>query len=100
MAPVSRVVDLLAQQWGRSSGYVQQPGDHPYEAAMLTLDSSKANRELGWAPRLSLEQATGWSAEWYRAVEAGVDASVISRMQIRQYFQRGESQADTARVAA
>jgi CDP-glucose 4,6-dehydratase len=98
MAPVSRVVDLLASHWGRSSGYVRQPGEHPHEAAMLTLDSTKANRELGWAPRLSLEQATGWSAEWYRAVEAGVDAAVLSRMQIRQYFQLRSEAA--VRVAA
>jgi CDP-glucose 4,6-dehydratase len=99
MAPVSRVVDLLASHYGRASGYVQQPGNHPHEAAMLTLDSTKANRELGWGPRLSLEQATGWSAEWYRAVAAGVDAAVLSRMQIRQYFQlRGQAQAQ--RVAA
>lgn len=98
MAPVSRVVDLLASHWGRQSGYVRQPGDHPHEAAMLTLDSGKANRELGWAPRLSLEQATGWSAEWYRAVEAGVDAAVLSRMQIRQYFRLRSKAA--IRVAA
>jgi CDP-glucose 4,6-dehydratase len=99
MAPVSRVVDLLAQQWGRSCGYVRQPGDHPHEAAMLTLDSSKANRELGWAPRLSLEQATGWSAEWYRAVAAGVDAKVISQMQIRHYYMQGAAEQAQRAVA-
>jgi CDP-glucose 4,6-dehydratase len=99
MAPVSRVIDLLAAQWGRSKGYIRQPGDHPHEAAMLTLDSSKACHELGWAPRLSLEQATGWSAEWYRAVEAGVDARVLSQMQIRQYFQQGATD-EAKRVAA
>lgn len=99
MAPVSRVVDELAHHWGRATGYVRQPGDHPHEAAMLTLDSTKANRELGWAPRLSLEQATGWSAEWYRAVAAGVDASVISRMQIRHYYQRAAEAAPQRKVA-
>jgi CDP-glucose 4,6-dehydratase len=99
MAPVSRVIDLLAAHYGRASGYVQQPGDHPHEAAMLTLDSTKAIRELGWSPRLSLEQATGWSAEWYRAVAAGVDARILSQMQIRQYFMaNGESASE--RVAA
>jgi CDP-glucose 4,6-dehydratase len=99
MAPVSRVVDLLAKHWGRASGYVQQPGDHPHEAAMLTLDSTKANRELGWTPRLSLEQATGWSAEWYRAVDAGVDAALLSRMQIRQYFQEAAGEQQQRAVA-
>jgi CDP-glucose 4,6-dehydratase len=98
MAPVSRVINLLARQWGRTDGYVRQPGDHPHETAMLTLDSGKAYNQLGWAPRLTLEQATGWSAEWYRAVDAGVDAALLSRMQIRQYFQlRGEA---AVRVAA
>jgi CDP-glucose 4,6-dehydratase len=86
LASVSHVVDQLARHWGRESGYVRQPGDHPHEAAMLTLDSSKANRDLGWAPRLSLEQATSWSAEWYRSVAAGANASAISRTQIRNYF--------------
>jgi CDP-glucose 4,6-dehydratase len=99
MAPVSRVVDLLARHWGRESGYVRQPGEHPHEAGMLTLDSAKANRELGWSPQLTLEQATGWSAEWYRAVAAGVDAKTISQMQIRHYFQQ-EAEAAPARAAA
>ncbi len=99
MAPVSRVVDELARHWGRTSGYVRQPGEHPHEAAMLTLDSAKANRELGWAQHLTLEQATGWSAEWYRAVDAGVDAATISRMQIRHYYQRAAETVPQRKVA-
>jgi CDP-glucose 4,6-dehydratase len=98
MAPVSRVVDLMALHWGRTSGYVRQPGEHPHEAALLTLDSSKAHRELGWAPRLTLEQATGLSAEWYRAVAEGVDAAALSQLQIRQYFL--QQPAQSAQVAA
>ncbi len=86
MAPVSRVVDLLANCWGQEQGFVRQPGDHPHEAAMLTLDSTKAMRELGWAPRLTLEQAVGWSAEYYRAVDAGVDAATVATVQIDRYF--------------
>ena len=86
MAPVSRVVDLLANCWGQEQGYIRQPGDHPHEAAMLTLDSTKAMRALGWAPRLTLEQAVGWSAEYYRAVDAGVDAATVATAQIERYF--------------
>ena len=87
MAPVSQVVDLLAQHWGRACSYVQQPGEHPHEAGILTLDSSKANNQLGWRPRLTLAQATGWTADWYRGVETGADAALMARMQIRQYLQ-------------
>lgn len=86
MAPVSRVVDLLARCWGQEQGYIRQPGDHPHEAAMLTLDSTKAMRALGWNPLLTLEQAVGWSAEYYRAVDAGVDAATVATAQIERYF--------------
>lgn len=91
MAPVSRVVELLASCWGQDHGYTQQPGDHPHEAAMLTLDSTKAMRELGWAPRLTLEQAVGWSAEYYRAVNAGVDAATVAMAQIDRYFRLADA---------
>ncbi len=87
MAPVSQIIDLFVHQWGRDHSYVQQSGDHPHEAAMLTLDSGKAKTQLGWTPRLTLEQATGWTADWYRGVEAGADAGLMARMQIRHYFQ-------------
>ncbi len=86
LAPVSRVVDLLASCWGQEQGYIRQPGDHPHEAAMLTLDSTNAMRALGWAPRLTLAQAVGWSAEYYRAVDAGVDAATVATAQIERYF--------------
>ena len=98
MAPVSRVVDLLASCWGQEQGYVRQPGNHPHEAAVLTLDSTKSMRELGWAPRLTLEQAVGWSAEYYRAVEAGVDAATVTLAQIERYLRLPSS--DELRVAA
>lgn len=97
MAPVSQVVDLLAQQWGRAQSFVQQPGEHPHEAAMLTLDSSKAESLLDWRPRLTLEQATEWTADWYRGVETGADPALMACLQVRQYFQLG---SDTLRKAA
>ncbi|WP_428333989.1 CDP-glucose 4,6-dehydratase [Novosphingobium sp.] len=96
MAPVSRVVDLLAARWDRAAGYVRQPGDHPHEAAMLTLDSTKAMERLGWLPRLTLEAATAWTADWYRAVFAGEDAAQACIAQTDRYIALGT----TARAAA
>jgi CDP-glucose 4,6-dehydratase len=85
MAPVSRVVRLLAQAWEQDGSFLRQPGDHPHEAAMLTLDSTKAGAQLGWTPRLSLEQSVGWSAEWYRGVAAGADALGLTSSQFARY---------------
>jgi len=95
-ASVSRVVNLLAASWGRKGGYTRQPGDHPHEAAMLTLDSTKAGDRLGWVPQLTLEMATAWTAEWYRDVFAGADAAQACIAQIERYAGLGQ----VARVAA
>ena len=85
-APVSAVVDKLARAWGRDSGFVRQPGDHPHEAALLTLDSSKATQGLGWRPALPLDDAIAWTAEWSLAVQGGANAADVTFTQIERYL--------------
>jgi CDP-glucose 4,6-dehydratase len=41
------------------------PGKAPHEANLLLLDSTKAERDLGWQPRLNSATAIYWTAEWY-----------------------------------
>ncbi|MET0365929.1 MAG: CDP-glucose 4,6-dehydratase [Sphingobium sp.] len=66
MASVRDVVDLLASHWGVTQPWASQPGEHPHEAAMLTLDSTDAAQLIGWHPRLSLGRALALAADWYR----------------------------------
>jgi CDP-glucose 4,6-dehydratase len=86
VAPVGRVIDLFARHWGGGTQVVPQPGDHPHEAALLTLDSTAAIETLGWRPRLSLDEALRWSADWYRAAASGDDIVALSQDQINQYL--------------
>jgi len=86
VASVAAVVGQLARHWGQSGDFHPQAGDHPHEAEVLTLDSALAVRELGWAPRLSLDTAVEWTAEWYRAQLTGQDAAELCLAQIRRYF--------------
>ncbi|WP_048578415.1 CDP-glucose 4,6-dehydratase [Sphingobium fuliginis] len=67
MATVRDVIDLLADHWGATQPWMAQPGSHPHEAAMLTLDSSAAATALGWRSRLPLSQALALTADWYRS---------------------------------
>jgi CDP-glucose 4,6-dehydratase len=60
-------------------------GDHPHEAATLELDASLARDTLRWHPRLGLEDALAWTAEWYRAQLAGEDLRAITSAQIDRY---------------
>jgi len=86
VAAVSDVIDRFARHWGTDGGWVAQPGDHPHEAATLTLDSARAAGDLGWTPRLTLDEALRWSADWYRAAAAGGDILALSQQQIDRYL--------------
>jgi CDP-glucose 4,6-dehydratase len=86
VAPVGQVIDLFARHWGGGTEIVPQPGDHPHEAALLTLDSTAAMETLGWRPRLSLDEALRWSADWYRLAALGGDMTSLSQEQINHYL--------------
>ena len=86
MAPVHQVLSILANHWGDTKGVAAQPGDHPHEAALLTLDSSAAADQLGWTPRLSLDDALKLTADWYRVAADKGDIVAISQRQINHFL--------------
>ena len=85
-APVKDVADRLAAHWGEGASWAQDPAEHPHEAATLKLDPTKARLELGWAPRLALDDALRLTAEWYRAWARGKDLLAVSERQLRAYM--------------
>ena len=65
--PVRWVVDRFLREWG--SGSWTTPPDmvrQPHEALRLSLDSTKAREQLGWAPVWDGEEAVRRTAAWYR----------------------------------
>jgi CDP-glucose 4,6-dehydratase len=50
--------------WGNDDG-------GPHEAGFLTLDSSKAARELAFEPRFALDETIARTWSWYRGLHAG-----------------------------
>ena len=93
VASVATVVGQLAKHWGQPGDFDAQAGDHPHEAALLTLDSAMAMRELGWRPRLPLGAAVAWTAEWYRSQLAGANAAQLCLDQIARYVAADAIQA-------
>ena len=84
---VGDVVSLLAKNWGAGARWQIGGGEHPHEAQMLKLDSSKARMLLNWTPRLSLGQAVEFTTDWYLAQKSGASARQITLDQIRTYSQ-------------
>ena len=86
---VEKLVRSFAALWGAAAP-LELPGvekTQMKEAARLTLDSSKAQRELGWTPRMQLDEALEWTARGYRSKNAAELATVI-RSQIESYTRK------------
>ncbi len=88
-ATVGQVARLVAELWGSGARVeTDQPGNHPHEAGLLTLDSSAARSRLGWKPRWHLRTALEQTVAWHRAWLAGNHAGDACRSQIDIYSQR------------
>ena len=59
--------------------------DAPKEAKLLTLDSAKAKRLLGWKPRWDFKRTIWETAEWYKGRYGNDSAMDLCREQIRLY---------------
>ncbi|MGH7002209.1 MAG: CDP-glucose 4,6-dehydratase, partial [Stellaceae bacterium] len=85
LVTVAALAESLARKLGADAAWEAMPGDHPPEAATLTLDSGLAHRSLGWRPALSVEDTIAWTADWYRAWRDGAAARGLCLDQIRRY---------------
>jgi CDP-glucose 4,6-dehydratase len=82
---VKAVVEAFSARFGGKPGWQPDRSAHPSEARALTLSSMLAERTLGWRPRLDIDRALLWTADWYRARAAGEDMLEFSESQIAQY---------------
>jgi CDP-glucose 4,6-dehydratase len=83
--PVAWIVEHFANQWGDDARWQHVHTPAPYEAVLLKLDSSKARKRLGWAPKLDLPTALEWTVDWYKAHYAGADVRPVTVEQIERY---------------
>ncbi len=83
--PVKELVELCQQAWGSQLPWEQEPGNHPHEAVLLRLDSSKAQTRLGWQPAWKLAEAVRHTIVWHQAFGAGQDLAALMRLQIEAH---------------
>lgn len=88
--PVQYVVERMIARWGGTAAATFDEGPHPHEATYLRLDTSKASTLLGWRSRLGLDEALGWTVEWYRSAHQGTDPKALTLDQIQRYRRLSE----------
>jgi CDP-glucose 4,6-dehydratase len=88
--PVRWILDRLIERQSQGRWHASA-GSHPHEARQLALDSSKATRKLGWAPRWGTAQALDKTLEWHRAWHAGDDMRLLCLAQIEAHAAAGSA---------
>lgn len=83
--PVAWLVERLGAAWGTPVAVSFGRDEQVHESRILRLDCSKARSRLGWRPRLTLERALSWTAEWYQAFSRGERPGKLVRSQIERY---------------
>jgi CDP-glucose 4,6-dehydratase len=82
--PVSWIVQRLTELWGGELSWQLDERENPPEAGHLALDSSAAERLLGWRPAWGLQDALELVVEWHRAHRQGEDMRRVSLAQIER----------------
>jgi CDP-glucose 4,6-dehydratase len=83
--PVSELVDRLLAGWGDDVAVETDPGPHPAEAAVLSLDSGRALERLGWQPVWDLDAGLAATAEWYRGLGGATNVRELTLGQVAAF---------------
>lgn len=82
---VECVATAVARLWGEGASWERDPAPSVHEAHYLRLDSSRAHAELGWRPRLTVDEALKWTMSWYQSWRQGNDMLKGTEAQIVAY---------------
>jgi CDP-glucose 4,6-dehydratase len=84
---VERICRWIEDQWPRHFTWrYTQDAEDIHESRLLFLDSSRAQQDLGWSPRLSTREAVLATLDWYAAYMDGKSPYDICSRQIDDHF--------------
>jgi len=83
--PVSWIADAIIARWGGGGSWIAGDLAGPHESGLLAVDPSLARAELGWSPRLRLDEALSWTVDWYRRHLEGEPADRLVGAQVDAY---------------
>jgi dTDP-glucose 4,6-dehydratase len=84
--PNLKIVRTILQHLGKPESLMQYVKDRPGHDRRYALDSSKIQRELGWAPVVPFEEGIRRTIDWYQANTAWLDHARSG--EYRNYYDR------------
>lgn len=85
--PVEYIVEKLVQLWGDEASWLLDTSVQPHEAHYLKLDCSKANAQLHWHPKWSLDTTLQKIVTWQKAYLTQSNMQQITLSEISDYEQ-------------
>ncbi|MFX0025181.1 MAG: CDP-glucose 4,6-dehydratase [Candidatus Hermodarchaeota archaeon] len=84
---VREIIDKIIKCFGKGKykAASNQVSDDFHETKLLLLDSSKANRYLGWYPKITIDESIKFLCKWYREKNPNYDFNL---KQINEYFKK------------
>lgn len=82
---VIEVINYFYEELRLKKNYIIQKNVNLKEAQLLSLNISKANKELDWTPKLSLKECIEITSDWYINYLAGEPVERITEEQIDFY---------------
>lgn len=85
--PVKNVLNHFKSHFGPEFSWKveSESAQGLHEAHLLKLDSSRAKKILGWAPRWRISDSIAQTASWYKAAAEGQDMYTFSLKQIEGF---------------
>lgn len=87
---VLELTNLIKTLWTDIDIQVESDINQPYESNLLHLSIDKAQTFLKWAPRYHFNQAVMKTGEWYKRVQNGEEASIVTKEQIMEFMNNSE----------
>lgn len=83
---VNSIVELIVKEWGDKKQKIEIKKNKDFhESQLLSLNINKANKELLWRPKLSLNETVKFTVDWYKYYFLNKKAEEISNHQIDYY---------------
>ena len=83
--PVKWLIETLSKLWNKEIKSETNTTNF-HEENFLSLDSTKAQKKLGWSPKIELEKALKWTSDWYKQYEQKTDLRKFTEQQIDDYL--------------
>jgi len=89
---VEQVVTKFCSTWGDNAVWAVEDADPlRKESHLLSVDSSRASRELGWQPRWGVDEAVKRTALWYNRLACGAEPAALVESDIQDFMDETES---------